>query len=120
MTANKYLYPDVSVFCEPLTFYDNNPDAANNPTLIVEVLSETTSDYDRSGKFMRYRQIPSFREYILIETRYPFVEVFTKNETNIWEYRTYETLTDTIKLFSIDVEISMADIYLKIEFLNVI
>ncbi len=52
--------------CGALQFDDNHQDTLINPTLIVEVLSESTQDYDRGGKFTQYRKIPSFVEYVLV------------------------------------------------------
>ncbi len=85
--------------------------------LIVEVLSEETRAYDRGGKFMRYRMMESFREYVLIDQSLPFVEVFYKNELNTWEYRAYTDLEVMIPLHSLDIEIPMADIYMGVDFL---
>lgn len=114
---NKYVYPDVSVVCGRVSFFEELKNAANNPVLIVEVLSEETRAYDRGGKFMRYRMMESFREYVLIDQSLPFVEVFYKNELNTWEYRAYTDLEGMIPLHSLDIEIPMADIYMGVDFL---
>ncbi|NBB20663.1 Uma2 family endonuclease [Runella sp. CRIBMP] len=116
-SRNKYVYPDVSVVCGRVSFFEELKNATNNPVLIVEVLSEETRAYDRGGKFMRYRMMESFREYVLIEQSLPFVEVFYKNELNTWEYRAYTDLEGMIPLHSLDIEIPMADIYMGVDFL---
>ncbi|MCP1382028.1 Uma2 family endonuclease [Runella salmonicolor] len=116
-SRNKYVYPDVSVVCGRVSFFEELKNAANNPVLIVEVLSEETRAYDRGGKFMRYRMMESFREYVLIDQSLPFVEVFYKNELNTWEYRAYTDLEGMIPLHSLDIEIPMADIYMGVDFL---
>jgi len=116
-SRNKYVYPDVSVVCGRVSFFEELKNAANNPVLIVEVLSEETRAYDRGGKFMRYRMMESFREYVLIDQSLPFVEVFYKNELNTWEYRAYTDLEGMIPLHSLDIEIPMSDIYLGVDFL---
>lgn len=116
-SRNKYVYPDVSVVCGRVSFFEELKNAANNPVLIVEVLSEETRAYDRGGKFMRYRMMESFREYVLIDQSLPFVEVFYKNELNTWEYRAYTDLEVMIPLHSLDIEIPMADIYMGVDFL---
>ena len=116
-SRNKYVYPDVSVVCGKVTFFEELKNAANNPILIVEVLSDETESYDRGGKFMRYRMIESFREYVLISQQLPFVEVFYKNDMGVWEYRAYTDLKETIHLHSIKVEITMADIYIGVDFM---
>src|SRR5215475_2138813 len=61
-----YTYPDVTVICGEPRFEDNQQDTLLNPTLIVEVLSESTEAYDRGGKFAHYRKLPSLMEYVLI------------------------------------------------------
>ncbi len=116
-SRNKYVYPDVSVVCGRVSFFEELKNATNNPVLIVEVLSEETRAYDRGGKFMRYRMMESFREYVLIDQSLPFVEVFYKNELNTWEYRAYTDLEGMIPLHSLDIEIPMADIYMGVDFL---
>lgn len=116
-SRNKYVYPDVSVVCGKVTSFEELKNAANNPILIVEVLSEETETYDRGGKFMRYRMIESFREYVLISQQLPFVEVFYKNDMAVWEYRAYTDLKETIQLHSIEAEISMADVYVGVDFM---
>jgi Uma2 family endonuclease len=62
-----YTYPDVSVICGPVALVAGRPDTATNPTLLVEVLSEATRDYDRGEKFALYKAIPSLTEYVLVE-----------------------------------------------------
>ena len=78
-------YPDVIVVCGPLETATDDPNAALNPTLIVEVLSESTEAYDRGQKFSHYRQIPSLREYLLVSQHEPRLEAYAKNEAGRWE-----------------------------------
>src|SRR5688572_21846950 len=58
-TTGLYTYPDVTVICGQLRFHEKDPHSLINPLLIVEVLSDTTEDYDRGAKFSHYRTIPS-------------------------------------------------------------
>jgi Uma2 family endonuclease len=111
ISDEKYRYADASVVCGEVAYYDENPEGAKNPTLIVEVLSESSEPYDRGEKFKKYRQIATFKEYIPVEQRFPLVEVFTKMEDKVWQYRVYESLEQTIQLLSIEVEIEMNEIY---------
>lgn len=55
-----------------------------NPTVLVEVLSDSTEAYDRGEKFAHYRRIPSLREYVLVGQAKPLIEVFRKNEASQW------------------------------------
>jgi Uma2 family endonuclease len=72
-------FPDASVVCdEPLmVMHEKNP-ALTNPTVIVEVLSSTTEDYDRGEKFERYKTIPSLRDYVLVSQHGKRIEVFSR------------------------------------------
>ena len=60
--ASLYTYPDVMVVCADIHFADDQKDTVLNPMVLIEVLSESTSDYDRGRKFEYYRTLPSLRE----------------------------------------------------------
>jgi Uma2 family endonuclease len=111
INEEKYRYADASVICGPVESYEENSEAAKNPVLIVEVLSDSTAAYDRGEKFRKYRQIATFQEYVLIEQQFPLVEVFYKSENDMWQYRAYESLDQMVRLSSIDAEISISEIY---------
>ncbi len=111
INEEKYRYADASVICGPVEYFDENPEAAKNPVLIVEVLSESSESYDRGEKFKKYRQIPTFREYVLIEQRFPLVEVFFKIDEKTWQYQVYEQLDQMVQLDSIEAEIPLAELY---------
>ncbi len=64
-----YTYPDASVICGPLELFPGHDDMITNPTLIVEVLSDSTEAYDRGKKFAHYRTLPSFAEYVLVSQK---------------------------------------------------
>lgn len=72
-------YPDVTVVCGPLAKDPTDRNAITNPTLIVEVLSDSTEASDRGDKWRHYRMLPSLQSYVLINTREPLVEVFIRN-----------------------------------------
>ncbi len=113
---HKFLYPDASVVCGKVASFPNMPQGINNPTLIVEVLSDSTANYDRGAKFQSYQNIESFQEYILISQDRVLVEVFFKpKNVAFWYYQAYKTVEEVIDLKSIDVEISLADIYFGLE-----
>lgn len=78
-------YPDVTVVCQSLEVDGDDPHGVLNPTLIVEVLSDSTEAYDRGAKAAHYRQIPSLREYVLVGQREPLIEVYRRNERGNWE-----------------------------------
>ena len=116
---NKYLYPDTMVICGEIERSENIKDAVTNPILIVEVLSQSTTEYDRGDKFYFYRQIPSLQEYVLIEQGRNVVEVFYKKDRKgLWRISRYEGLDQMIKLQSINIEISMKELYFDIDINN--
>ena len=83
--------------------------------MVAEVLSPSTEDYDRGGKFARYRSLPSFREYVLIFQDEPKIETWYKLEENVWRISRFEGLEAVMKLDSLDCEISLGDIFYQIE-----
>ncbi len=87
-----------------------------NPSLIVEVLSPSTADFDLSDKFTYYKSIESFTEYLLVDQDKPHVVLYTKQNADAWLHREYNDLNDKIYLSSVDCEISVAEIYLDVEF----
>lgn len=110
-----YTYPDVVAACGEEIFEDETEDNLLNPMLIVEVLSKSTEAYDRGAKFEAYQTIESFREYVLV-TQEPFrVEQFVRKEENVWTYFEFRRPDEIVKLNSIDCEMSLRDIYHKIQ-----
>lgn len=112
---NRYVYPDTMVTCGEQEFTNERETQLKNPTLIVEVLSKSTKDYDRTNKFAYYRTLPSFKEYILIHSDSITVETFYKAESNYWKIATYFSLDDIVKINAFDIEIPMIQIYQKIK-----
>lgn len=112
---NKYVYPDTMVVCGAFEKSRESKDAVTNPILIVEVLSKSTSEYDRGDKFYFYRQIPSLQEYVLIEQNRYVVEVYYKKERNdLWRISRYEGLDEMISIQSLNIEIEMKELYFDI------
>ncbi len=114
--GNVYTYPDLMIVAGGIAFHDNRKDTITNPALIVEVLSPSTSGYDRGEKFHFYRTIDSLGEYILVEQERMAVEQFTKIESNKWQFQSYEQSAEEIQFATIPVTISLADIYDRISF----
>ncbi len=106
-----FTYPDLSVICgEPLSL---NNDGMNflNPSIIFEILSPSTKDYDRGAKFQLYRDIPTLKEYVLIHTDTIHIEAFFINTHGNWELIEYKSISQTIVLPTIQVSIDLKDIY---------
>ncbi len=111
-----YTYPDVIVICDAPEFSDDQEDTLVNPVLIIEVLSDSTKDYDRGGKFEQYRTIKSFKEYLLVAQDRPHVEHYIRQTDGSWVLHETNRLEDTIQLKSMPCSLPLSDIYDKIEF----
>jgi len=107
-----YTYPDITVVCGEIEKLSNTFDTIINPTLIIEVLSARTKDYDRGTKFMLYRDISSLKEYIVIDsTGKVHLEKWYKNEDGLWILNEYKSTEDTVTIKSLSFELHMADVY---------
>lgn len=100
----------------PAEYYKNRTDTITNPRVIIEVLSASTKGYDRSKKFETYRTIPTFEEYLLIDQTRRYIEHFSKTDKKRWSFCEYDESDDAIALSSVSFEISLADIYNKVNF----
>jgi Uma2 family endonuclease len=87
---DKVLYPDAVVICEIPEYFEDRKDTVVNPLIIVEVLSRSTQNYDKTLKFEMYRSIPTFKEYVLIHQDKKKVSVYTKQTDNSWILKDYE------------------------------
>lgn len=108
-----YTYPDVTVLCRDPLFEGDLRDTLLNPTVIVEVLSESTEGYDRGKKFRNYRSIASFREYVLVAQDAVSVERYTRGEDGVWSLHE-SGAWERFVLASIGGSIAVDEIYLKV------
>jgi Uma2 family endonuclease len=106
-----FTYPDISVVCGEIETRNNDDWNILNPTVIVEVLSPSTRDYDHGLKFQLYRDIPSLKEYVLIDSESISVELFFINEHHHWELIEYKTLEESLILDSLQVKLDLKEIY---------
>ncbi len=111
-----YTYPDVVVVCGEPKFQDNVFDTLLNPTLLIEVLSETTESYDRGKKFQHYRSIESLQEYVLVSQDEARIEKYVKRGDGFWLLSEAVGLDSEIEFASIECRISLAEVYDKIDF----
>jgi Uma2 family endonuclease len=114
---NLYTYPDVTVACGKPVFADGHRAVLVNPTVIFEVLSESTEAKDRDFKFQRYKMIVSFEEYVLVSQTEPFIERYCRRPGAAWtEYSEASGLESSLELNSLGIGIPLAEIYQDIEF----
>lgn len=106
-----FTYPDISIFCGNFVSSYDDPDTVVRPTVLFEILSPSTKDYDRGGKFKLYRDIPTLKEYVLIDSEAINVEVFRINAAGHWELEEYKKIAERVMISSAGVEIPLNDIY---------
>ncbi len=111
--ADSFFYPDVFVTCHPGDA--GEPLMKRQPTLIVEVLSDSTAAFDRGAKFAHYRQLPSLKEYVLIETERMAIDVFRRDGDGQWAFHPFSA-GQTLDLASIDFRCPMSAIYEDVVF----
>ena len=129
---NVYTYPDIMVLEKPIQLQEGRTDTVMNPCLIAEVLSKSseitgrstfggnlqttpTKDYDRSEKFLAYRTMETFQEYLLIDQYQIHVEHYVKTAANQWLLSEYKDPEITLTLSSVDIQLKIADLYENID-----
>jgi len=113
VSPTQFVYPDFVVFCGKPDLADDFHDTILNPKVIFEILSPSTANYDYGGKFALYRRLPTFEEYVLIAQDAPRIEIFRKRADNSWVLTSYEGLESTAPIESINISLSLAEIYFE-------
>jgi Uma2 family endonuclease len=106
-----FTYPDISIVCGEIDFSDFDEETATRPIVLIEILSPSTKNYDRGEKFKLYRDIPTLKEYILVDSESILIEAFRLNKQGHWELEEYKSLDSTLSMPIIDVQVSLAEIY---------
>jgi len=114
-----YTYPDVMVIKGKPLYEGKGTNTVTNALIIVEVLSKSTRDYDRTDKFKFYRSLNSFEEYILIDQYGYYIEQFHKRGDH-WAFRDYHDQEAILTLFSLDFQISLTDLYQRVDFTEIL
>ena len=110
----RYFYPDVSVVCDEPVFEDDHGDVLLNPTVVVEVLSDSTERFDRGRKFDTYRSLASLKAYVLIAQDAPTVHAYHRQTDGEWLFSAATSLDETIRLPSIDCVLPLSQVYRKV------
>lgn len=113
--ADLFTYPDVVVVCGAPQFSDAHQDTLLNPALLVEVLSPSTQDYDRGGKFARYRTLDSLRDYVLVAQDTAHVEHYARQPEGRWLLSEVRGRDAAIELASIECRLALDDVYRNVE-----
>ena len=116
-TKGLFSYPDLVVICGKVLFHDEHQDVALNPTVIIEVLSESTERFDRGEKLQRFRMWnPSLTDYLLVSQTQPVVEHYARQADGGWLLHFYSGLEESLFINSINCELRLADVYERLEF----
>lgn len=114
-SLNEGVYADALAVCEKPLYWDNEKLLLINPIVVVEVLSKSTSKYDRTGKFDKYKTLDSFKEYVLIRQDMHYVETWHQIEKGVWRETITTDLAAKVHLASIGIDVSMERIYRNVE-----
>jgi Uma2 family endonuclease len=110
-------YPDLVVICGEPEHHDKHTDIVLNPTVIIEVLSESTAEFDRGVKFTRYRMFnQTLTDYILVWQDEALIEHYIRQANGDWLLKEYHGLDKSFRINSIDCSLNMADVYERVEF----
>lgn len=113
---NLYTYPDVMIIKGEPIYHGLGTSNVTNPQIIIEVLSKSTASYDRGDKFQLYRSLPTFQEYLLIDQYTYSVEKYYRQSQDQWLVHFYTRENAIVKLFSVNWQISLRDLYKRINF----
>ncbi len=111
-----YTYPDVVVVCTEPEFEDAGLDTLINPTVLVEVLSESTADYDRGKKFEQYRALPSVQEVLFLAQDSIHAVHYRRQDDETWILQETRDPGGSLAMTSIEAELSVAEVYAKVRF----
>jgi len=113
-SSNSYMYPDITIICGDMEKKDGEFDTCTNPSVIIEVMSETTRDRDMGYKFFYYQQIPSLKEYILVDSFNYYVAVIHRQKDDSWKFDTVTGIDASININSVGLSLNLGEIYYKV------
>jgi Uma2 family endonuclease len=108
--TDRTTYPDLTVVCGPAEAPSEDPEAVANPTVLVEVLSDTTEASDRGEKFAHYRHLASLREYVLVSQKERRIELFRRRDDGRWTFEE-AVAGGTLSLTSLGAQLAVDDVY---------
>ncbi len=111
-----YTYPDVIVACGESRFEDEHVDTLLDPTVIIEVLSDSTEAYDRGEKFAHYRALESLTDYLLVAQDRPRIEHFVRQPDSRWLYSVTDGLDEQVEIATLDCVLPLAEVYERVVF----
>ena len=117
-SCNKFFYPDLTIVCDEREYYQykKNMKATTNPSILIEVLSFSTENFDKGEKLRCYRKIKSLKQYVIADQDFKSIQIYERDEKGRWASKLYEEEEDVLKIG--DCEISLNDIYLKVDLIE--
>ncbi|MEM9009505.1 MAG: Uma2 family endonuclease, partial [Cyanobacteria bacterium P01_F01_bin.86] len=115
-SVRRYTYPDLMIVQGEPLYHNSRTDTIENPTVIIEVLSKSTQDYDHGDKFNTYRTLSTFQEYVLINQYKQQIEHYVKTAEKRWSFREYDSNDQQLLLEKAPFEISFTDLYDDVDF----
>ncbi len=109
-------YPDILVACPPLSYDPNDKHTLTDATVIIEVLSRSTSSYDRNEKFDNYKRLDSLRHYMLIEQKQMKVTHHFMDANDNWQSEVFTAPEDVVELRAIECQLVLRQIYKRVSF----
>lgn len=109
-------YPDASVVCGELRFADGEEDTLVNPTLVAEVLSDSTEAYDRGEKFEHYRRIPSLEACLLASQRKPALELYLRGKDGQWALREASGMDASLEIPPLSITVPLSEVFAQVKF----
>jgi len=106
-----FTYPDISIIRGDIVGFKKDEETLIQPTVIIEILSASSKQYDRGEKFKLYRDIQTLKEYILIDSESISIEAFRINDRNHWELEEYKSLAGNLLVASVNISLPVTDIY---------
>jgi Uma2 family endonuclease len=111
-----FTYPDISIYCNEIKHLSEDESTILQPTVIIEILSPSTKNYDKGKKFNLYKDIPSLKEYVMIDSSSVLIEAYYINDEQHWALNKHEDISDTLNLVSMGFGVALTDIYNHVSF----
>ena len=106
-----YTYPDISIICKDIMDEESNDDSVIEPTVLIEILSPSTKNYDKGEKFILYKDIPSLKEYVLISSENICIEIFHLVEDGQWLLHEYKNIGEMMEIKCLQLSFPLQEIY---------
>ena len=106
-----YTYPDISIICGEIIPSKADTDTAVQPTVLIEILSPSTRNYDQGIKFRLYREVPTLKEFITIDSESISIEAYQINAKGNWELKDLRSIEDTLAINTVGVSLTLREIY---------